>query len=170
MYLSDITLTNTSHSFTHKMATKTSWHRYGTKLRHCHRVYTKFFELIWVSSKTASRPVHLHLTRLFSSVLGWTVRTVSSLMPDKFYSDKLVSTVLTLCMYVSDTAWYHCLSCSFLRPSTGIADSRRFSSSSSRSVRPFTLSSLVCSRHEHRKRKREREREISTTLRVDMCT
>ena len=24
------------------MATKTSWHRYGTKLRHCHRMYTSF--------------------------------------------------------------------------------------------------------------------------------
>ena len=23
-------------SFTHKMAAKTSWHRYGTKFRHCH--------------------------------------------------------------------------------------------------------------------------------------
>ena len=26
-------------SFTHKMAAKTSWHRYGTKLRHCHDMY-----------------------------------------------------------------------------------------------------------------------------------
>jgi len=31
--------TNTSKSFTHKMAAKTSLHRYGTKLRHCHRMY-----------------------------------------------------------------------------------------------------------------------------------
>jgi len=27
-------------SFTHKMAAKISWHRYGTKLRHCHPKYT----------------------------------------------------------------------------------------------------------------------------------
>jgi len=26
--------------FTHKTATITSWHRYGSKLRHCHLVYT----------------------------------------------------------------------------------------------------------------------------------
>ena len=41
-YLSDITVTNISESFTHKMAAKTSWHRYGTKLRHCHPTYTAF--------------------------------------------------------------------------------------------------------------------------------
>jgi len=28
-----------SKSFTRKMAAKTTWHRYGTKLRHCHPVY-----------------------------------------------------------------------------------------------------------------------------------
>ena len=33
---SDDRVTNISTSFTHKMAAKTSWHRYGTKLRHCH--------------------------------------------------------------------------------------------------------------------------------------
>jgi len=37
--LSDIRVTNISKSFTHKMAAKTSWRRYGTKLRHCHPVY-----------------------------------------------------------------------------------------------------------------------------------
>ena len=26
---------------THKMAAKTRWHRYGTKLRHCHPVYSE---------------------------------------------------------------------------------------------------------------------------------
>jgi len=41
-YLNDIRVTNISKSFTHKMAAKTSWHRYGTKLRHCHRMYTGF--------------------------------------------------------------------------------------------------------------------------------
>jgi len=35
---SAITVTNISESFTHKMAAKTSWHRYGTKLRHCHPI------------------------------------------------------------------------------------------------------------------------------------
>ena len=34
-YLSDIRVTNISNSFTHKIAAKASWHRYGTKLRHC---------------------------------------------------------------------------------------------------------------------------------------
>ena len=38
-YLSDITVTNISQSFTRKTAAKTSWHRYGTKLRHCHPMY-----------------------------------------------------------------------------------------------------------------------------------
>ena len=32
-------MTNISKSFTHKMAAKTVWHRYETKLRHCHSVY-----------------------------------------------------------------------------------------------------------------------------------
>jgi len=38
--LSDSRVTNIYKSFTHKMAAKTSWHRYGTKLRHCHSMYT----------------------------------------------------------------------------------------------------------------------------------
>jgi len=38
--LSDSRVTNMSKSFTHKMAAKTSWHRYITKLRHCHRMYS----------------------------------------------------------------------------------------------------------------------------------
>jgi len=37
--LSAITVTNISQSFTYKMAAKNNWHRYGTKLRHCHPVY-----------------------------------------------------------------------------------------------------------------------------------
>jgi len=37
--LSDSRVTNISRSFTQKMAAKTSWHRYGTKLRHCHPMY-----------------------------------------------------------------------------------------------------------------------------------
>jgi len=39
-FLSDITVTDISRSFTHNMAAKTSWHRYGTQLRHCHPMYT----------------------------------------------------------------------------------------------------------------------------------
>jgi len=38
-YLSDITVTNIFPSFTHKMVAKNSWHRHGTKLRHCHPTY-----------------------------------------------------------------------------------------------------------------------------------
>ena len=38
-YLSDVTETTVAESFTLKMAAKTSWHRHGTKLRHCHPVY-----------------------------------------------------------------------------------------------------------------------------------
>jgi len=39
-YLSLITVTSIFQSFTYKMAAKTSWHRYRTKLRHCLPVYT----------------------------------------------------------------------------------------------------------------------------------
>ena len=39
-YLSNITVTNISRSFTRKMVAKTGWHRYGTKLRHCHHICT----------------------------------------------------------------------------------------------------------------------------------
>jgi len=37
--LNDSKVTNISKSFTYKMAAKTGWHRYGTILRHCQRVY-----------------------------------------------------------------------------------------------------------------------------------
>jgi len=39
-YLSTTTVANISQSFTYKMAAKVNWHRYGTKLRHCHLTYT----------------------------------------------------------------------------------------------------------------------------------
>jgi len=39
-YLSAITVTNISQSFTYKMAAKINWHRFGTKLRHRHPMYT----------------------------------------------------------------------------------------------------------------------------------
>jgi len=38
-HLSGVTVRNIYESFTHKMAAKTSWHRYGTKLRHCQPMY-----------------------------------------------------------------------------------------------------------------------------------
>ena len=38
-YLSAITARNISRSFTYKMAAEINWHRYGTKLRHCHPMY-----------------------------------------------------------------------------------------------------------------------------------
>ena len=38
-YLSDITVANTSESFTHKTAAKISSHRYESKLHHCHPMY-----------------------------------------------------------------------------------------------------------------------------------
>jgi len=41
-YLSDIRVTNISKRLTYKMAaTKTSWRRYGTKLRHCQPIYSR---------------------------------------------------------------------------------------------------------------------------------
>jgi len=39
-FLSNTTVTNISQSFTHNMVAKTIWHRYGTKLRHCHSMYS----------------------------------------------------------------------------------------------------------------------------------
>ena len=36
-----------STSFTHKMAAKTSWHRYGTKLRYCHPVCSIPVDMIY---------------------------------------------------------------------------------------------------------------------------
>ena len=41
--LCHIRVTNILKSFTHKMAAETSWHRYGTKLRHCHRMYRRTY-------------------------------------------------------------------------------------------------------------------------------
>ena len=38
-YLSALTVASIFRSFTYKMAAKTGWHRYGTKLRHCHPMY-----------------------------------------------------------------------------------------------------------------------------------
>ena len=38
-FLSAIAVTNIYKSFTYKMAAKMNWHRYRTKLRHCHHMY-----------------------------------------------------------------------------------------------------------------------------------
>jgi len=35
----DMTLTNSSQSFTHKMVVKTSWHKYGARVRCCQPGY-----------------------------------------------------------------------------------------------------------------------------------
>jgi len=40
-HLSDNRVTNISKGFTHKMAVKISWHRYGTKLRDGHPMYNE---------------------------------------------------------------------------------------------------------------------------------
>ena len=40
-YLSDIAVTIISESFTRNMTAKTSWYRYGTKLRHCLPMHTR---------------------------------------------------------------------------------------------------------------------------------
>jgi len=45
-------VTNISESFTYKMAATINWHRRGTKLRHCHPMYTP------VTSSTAERVIH----------------------------------------------------------------------------------------------------------------
>jgi len=45
-YLSAITVTSIFQSFTYKMAAKTGWHRYGTKLRHGHSMYKQQFAAI----------------------------------------------------------------------------------------------------------------------------
>ena len=40
-----ITVTNIYQIFTYKMAAKINWHRYRTKLRHCHSMHTRL--LAW---------------------------------------------------------------------------------------------------------------------------
>ena len=49
MYLCDITVANISESFPHKMAAKTSWHRYESKLRHCHPMYSNTAQCVCVA-------------------------------------------------------------------------------------------------------------------------
>jgi len=61
-YLNDVRVTNISRSFSHKMAAETSWHRYGTKLRHCHPVYGGiFYRRGAVLAQYSYDPVSVHL-------------------------------------------------------------------------------------------------------------
>ena len=48
IWATSLTVTNISESFTHKIAAKTSWHRYETKLRHCQPMYLYMCFLIHV--------------------------------------------------------------------------------------------------------------------------
>jgi len=54
-YLSAVTVASIFRSFTYKMAAKTGWHRYGTKLRHCHPVL--FFFMAYSSFSRAQEQV-----------------------------------------------------------------------------------------------------------------
>jgi len=67
-YLSAVTVTSIFPSFTYKMAAKTSWHRYGTKWRHCHLMYTA----------ADGRPLVAVATKLRALVLGGVHSTVAS--------------------------------------------------------------------------------------------
>ena len=51
VYLSASTVTSIFRSFTYKTAAKTGWHRYGTKLRHCH-------------------PMHISAPQLYHHIVG----------------------------------------------------------------------------------------------------
>jgi len=60
--LSAITVTNICKSFTHKMAAKINWHRYGTKLRHCHPMYdissSSFFCYVFTFFNSQLQKIH----------------------------------------------------------------------------------------------------------------
>jgi len=60
--------------FTHKMAAKTSWHRYGTKLRHCHHMYISFWfcsVLFFSRPRSYGCPHHGRTFSIFSSPLSF---------------------------------------------------------------------------------------------------
>jgi len=61
-----IRVTNSSKSFTHKMAPETSWHRYGTKLRHCRPVYTVPWTHLSPHRNGISTETHTHRPRYSS--------------------------------------------------------------------------------------------------------
>jgi len=58
-YLNDIRVTNICKNFTHKLGAKTSWHRYGTKLRHCHRMYCDDRDCLFVCPRSYLRKIHV---------------------------------------------------------------------------------------------------------------
>ena len=72
VYSSGITVTNIYESFTHKMATKTSWHRYGTKLRHCHPMY--FWNFVQNSGLGLARRSSQRVFSLFRQICTYSVR------------------------------------------------------------------------------------------------
>jgi len=58
-------MTNISQSFTHKMAAKISWHRYGKKLRHSHPMHTSAANCASVNAVANKQ------RRLFMAAKGW---------------------------------------------------------------------------------------------------
>ena len=70
-YLSADTLTSISQSFTYKMAAKINWHRYGTKLRHCHPMYCPC-ERVRVCCQLHSKDFYKMLP--FKRAVNWALR------------------------------------------------------------------------------------------------
>ena len=66
-YLSCVTVRNIYESFTNKMAAKTSWHKYGTKLRHSHPMYINTLTYLLTSPAT-ERSVNLETIVLIEYV------------------------------------------------------------------------------------------------------
>ena len=66
-YLSDIRVKNISKNFAHKMAAKTSWHRYGTKLRHWHPVYRQ--SVMFSAARIIRRYNSTTYDRIFDTML-----------------------------------------------------------------------------------------------------
>jgi len=62
-------------SFAYKMAAKTSWHRFGTKLRHCHPMYKIYQNTPFPQTNSLSREEHSSTftgqERSFSLPLPW---------------------------------------------------------------------------------------------------
>ena len=79
VYLSDIIVTNISPSFTHKMVTKTSCHRYGTKLRHCHAMYCLSTITYSILTEAISATKHRRCVEAFLSqcLLSWLLQVNS---------------------------------------------------------------------------------------------
>ena len=83
-YLGNITATNIYKSVTHKMAAKkTSWHRYGTKLRHSHPMYSS---LSYAYPRALLPNWSGHLTMTSHSYWATCVRSSSQLHPTVRYT------------------------------------------------------------------------------------